>query len=68
PAGAVVQSPIWPGELITFGLDAAALWDIARRLAGWRVLQVDRAASGELVQLMTGNTDGPARTYDEVYH
>ncbi|KPK59221.1 MAG: hypothetical protein AMK73_08765, partial [Planctomycetes bacterium SM23_32] len=68
PAVAVIESPIWPGELITFGADAAALWAIVRRLTGWRILQADPTASGELADLIAHDTGGRIRTYDEVYN
>jgi len=68
PDGVIVQGALVPGELMSFSLDTAVLWELLRIMAGWWCISVAEACAGDLGAMIEAQTGSKARYYADIYH
>ncbi len=68
PDGDIVQSASDPGELMSFGLDAAVLWELLRLVKGWWCVSGAEACARNLGAGLEARTGSEVRYYADIYH
>ena len=68
PGGVIVQGGPDPGELMSFGSDAAALWELLRLVEGWWCVSVVEPRAEDLGRVIEERTGSGVRYYGDIYH
>ncbi len=68
PDGVILQGGSDPGELMSFGSDAAVLWELLRLVEGWWCVSVVEPCAGDLGGIIEVRTGGTVRYYGDIYH
>ncbi len=67
-SAAIVQSHFDPEELMGFGTEARALWELLQLVEGWDCISVNRQCAKPLGDLIENSDGAKVRYYDDVYH
>jgi hypothetical protein len=68
PDGVVLQRGSDPGELMSFGSDAAVLWELLRLVQGWWCVSVVEPCAEDLGTMIEARTGSRVRYYGDIYH
>ncbi len=67
-SAAIVQSHFDSEELMGFGTEARALWELLQLVEGWDCISVNRQCAKPLGDLIENSDGAKVRYYDDVYH
>lgn len=67
-SAAIVQSHFDSEELMGFGTEARALWELLQLVEGWDCIGVNRQCAKPLGDLIENSDGAKVRYYDDVYH
>ncbi len=68
PSGVIVREGSYPGELMSFGSDAAVLWELLLLVGGWWCVSVVEPCAEDLGRMIEERTGGGVRYYGDIYH
>jgi GNAT acetyltransferase len=68
PDGLIVQGSTDPGELMSFGSDAAVLWELLQLVEGWWCVSVVERCARDLGAMIEAQTGSKVRYYGDIYH
>ncbi len=68
PDGIIVQGSTDPGELMSFGPDAAVLWELLQLVEGWWCVSVVEPCARDLGAMIEAQTGSKVRCYGDIYH
>jgi len=68
PDGIIVQGGSDLGELMSFGSDAAVLWELLRLVEGWWCVSVVEPCAEDLGTMIEAQTGSRVRYYGDIYH
>ena len=68
PDGVILQDGSDPGELMSFGTDTEALWELLRLVEGWWCVSVVESCAEDLGTIIEARTGSRVRYYRDIYH
>ncbi len=68
PGGIIVRGGSDPGELMSFGSDAAVLWDLLWLVEEWWCVSVGEPCARELGATIEARMGTKVRYYEDIYH
>lgn len=68
PGGVIVQGGPDPGELMSFGSDAAVLWELLRLVEGWWCVSVAEPCAEDLGRIIEAWTGSGVSYRRDIYH